>query len=137
MDDYLKEALEIARAQAGVRQMSEEEIAAFIRKVAVSIQQLANGSAADVAETADAPVSGDGRRSIREKNVRCMECGKSFKFLTKQHLASHGLSADEYKKKWGLPKNAALMCKALQRARRKKMQDMRLWERKGSGRKAS
>ena len=30
MDDYLKEALEITRAQAGVRVMSEEEIAAFI-----------------------------------------------------------------------------------------------------------
>ena len=31
MDDYLKEALEITRAQAGVRVMSEEEIAAFIQ----------------------------------------------------------------------------------------------------------
>lgn len=30
MDDYLKEALEITRAQAGVRVMSEEEIASIL-----------------------------------------------------------------------------------------------------------
>lgn len=38
MDDYLKEALEITRAQAGVRVMSEEEIATFIQKVAQGIR---------------------------------------------------------------------------------------------------
>ena len=43
MDDYLKEALEITRAQAGVRVMSEEEIAAFIQKVAQGIKSVAEG----------------------------------------------------------------------------------------------
>ena len=132
MDDYLKEALEITRAQAGVREMSEAEIASFMRKVAMSIQQLAESGA----EEADMPVAtADGRKSIKEKSVICLECGKTFKIVTKRHLASHGLSVGEYKEKWGLKKDAALMCKSLQRARRKKMQDMRLWERKG-GRKA-
>ena len=45
MDDYLKEALEITRAQAGVRVMSEEEIAAFIQKVAQGIKAVAEGEA--------------------------------------------------------------------------------------------
>ena len=44
MDDYLKEALEITRAQAGVRIMTEEEIAAFIQKVAMGIRAVAEGS---------------------------------------------------------------------------------------------
>ena len=43
MDDYLKEALEITRAQAGIRVMSEEEIAAFIQKVAQGIKSVAEG----------------------------------------------------------------------------------------------
>ena len=43
MDDYLKEALEITRAQAGVRIMTEEEIAAFIQKVAMGIRAVAEG----------------------------------------------------------------------------------------------
>ena len=43
MDDYLKEALEIARAQASVRVMSEEEITSFIQKVAAGIRTVAEG----------------------------------------------------------------------------------------------
>ena len=43
MDDYLKEALEITRAQAGVRVMSEEEIATFIQRVALGIRAVAEG----------------------------------------------------------------------------------------------
>ena len=43
MDDYLKEALEIARAQASVRVMSEDEITSFIQKLAQGIRNVAEG----------------------------------------------------------------------------------------------
>ncbi|MDE5879805.1 MAG: MucR family transcriptional regulator, partial [Desulfovibrio sp.] len=36
--------------------------------------------------------------------------------------------------KWGLKKDTPLVCKSLQRERRKKMKDMKLWEKR---RKAS
>jgi len=127
MDDYLKEAIELARAQAGVRVMSEDEIAAFVQKVAASLRALANGVdiAGDSAVTAD-----DAKKSIKEKTVTCLECGKNFKILTKRHLAQHGLTSEEYRGKYGLKKGTALACKALQRERRKKMKDMQLWERR-------
>ncbi|MBE6442095.1 MAG: transcriptional regulator [Desulfovibrio desulfuricans] len=127
MDDYLKEAVELARAQASVRVMSEDEIAAFVQKLAASLRSIAeNGSVAE-ATAADAV---DAKKSIKEKSVTCLECGKNFKILTSRHLSQHGLTADEYREKYGFKKGAALVCKALQRERRKKMKDMQLWERR-------
>ena len=44
MDDYLKEAIEIVKAQASVRTMTEDEIASMIQKVAIGIKSIAEGS---------------------------------------------------------------------------------------------
>lgn len=72
----------------------------------------------------------EARKSIKEKSVTCLECGKTFKILTKRHLASHGLDMASYKEKWGLKKDVPLVCKSLQRERRRKMKDIRLWEKR-------
>lgn len=126
MDDYLKEALEIARAQASVRVMSEEEITSFIQKVAAGIRTVAEGEMPVELDSAD--MQQDARKSIKEKSVTCLECGKTFKILTKRHLAMHGMDAAAYREKWGFKKDTPLVCKALQRERRRKMKDMKLWK---------
>ena len=113
MDDYLKEALEIARAQASVRVMSEEEITSFIQKVAAGIRTVAEGEMPVELDSAD--MQQDARKSIKEKSVTCLECGKTFKILTKRHLAMHGMDAAAYREKWGFKKDTPLVCKALQR----------------------
>ena len=128
MDDFLKGALEISKAQAGVRVMSAEEITAFVQKVAGSIRAVAMGEATGEPDFDGAVL--EARKSIKEKSVTCLECGKSFKILTKRHLATHGLSTEEYLEKWGFKKGTPLACKALQRERRKKMKDMKLWEKR-------
>ncbi len=128
MDDYLKEALEIVKAQASVRTMVEEEIASMVRRLADSIRGIAEG-AVPTGE-AGAAVAVDPKKAVREKSIICLESGKSFKILTKKHLAKFGLTPDEYRVKWGYPKKMPLVCKELQRERRKKMKDMRLWEKR-------
>ncbi len=128
MDDYLKEALEIVKAQASVRTMAEEEIASMVRRLADSIRGIAEG-AVPTGE-AGTVVAVDPKKAVREKSIICLESGKSFKILTKKHLAKFGLTPDEYRAKWGYPKNMPLVCKELQRERRKKMKDMRLWEKR-------
>ena len=45
-------------------------------------------------------------------------------------LAQHGLDAESYRRKWGLKVDVPLVCKSLQRTRRKKMKDMKLWEKR-------
>lgn len=126
MDDCLKEALEIVKAQAKVRTMAEDEIITMVQKLSEGIRTICNGG--QVVEEVLPQV--DARKSIKEQSVVCLECGKAFKILTKKHLGIHGLDADSYREKWGIKRNAPLVCKMLQRERRKKMQSMKLWERR-------
>lgn len=126
--EAMKEALEIVKAQASVRTMSEDEINSMLAKLVAGIMQTASNGVTD-----GIPEEGpfvDAKKSIRETSVTCLECGKRFKVLTKKHLAAHGLTPDEYRAKYGMKKGAALACKALARERRKVMQKSRLWERR-------
>lgn len=127
MEDHLKEALEIVKAQASVRTMTEEEITSMVQKLSDGIKAIAEGSATDTEEK----YLVDPAKAIREKSVLCCVCGKSFKILTKKHLASHDLTADEYREKFGYKKKQPLVCKSLQRERRKKMKEMKLWTKRG------
>jgi len=133
MEDYLKQAIEIVKAQAAVRNMNEEEITAMIRSLAESIRNVAEG----VAPVSDAGPAIDPKTAIKEKSVTCCECGKSFKVLTKRHLATHGLTPEEYKEKYGYKKGTSLVAKSLARDRRKTMQGMKLWEKRKKGGKSA
>jgi predicted transcriptional regulator len=125
MEDFLKQALEIVKAQASVRNMTEEEIVSMVKKLSANLQGIIAGEAAVSLEPAI-----DAKKSIKENSVICLECGKSFKIMTTKHLATHGLTSDEYKAKHGLPKKTKLVAKGLARMRRKKMSEMKLWERR-------
>jgi len=127
VEDYLKEALEIVKAQASVRTMSEEEMTSMVRKLSAGIQAIAENS---LPAQEEAPAC-EPKKSIKEKSIVCCECGKSFKIITKKHLASHGLTPDEYREKYGMKKKTPLVCKSLQRERRKKMKEMKLWTKRG------
>jgi predicted transcriptional regulator len=127
MDDCLKEALEIVKAQASVRNMTEEEITSMVKKVAEGIRGISEG--VGVAEEGVAAF-GDPKKALKEKSISCLECGKTFKILTKKHLGTHNLTPDEYRAKYGYKKGTPLVSKSLQRERRAKMKDMKLWEKR-------
>lgn len=127
MDDYLKQALEIVKAQASVRIMSEEEITSMVKNLSHHLRSLEDIATDQEENTA---VNINPSKSIKEKTITCLECGKTFKIITKKHLALHCLDADTYREKWGIKKNTPLVCKELQRERRKKMRSMKLWEKR-------
>ncbi len=128
MEKYLKEALDIVKAQASVRTMTEEEITTMISKLSMGIKAVSEGSALPVS-VEEAVI--DPAKAIKEKSITCVICGNSFKLLTKKHLATHGLTPEEYREQCGYKKGTPLVCKSLQRERRKKMRSMKLWERRG------
>ena len=132
MEDSLKQAIEIVKAQASVRNMNEEEITSMIKALAGSIRGVAEGIAPAIANEPAA----DPKNAIKEKSVTCCECGKSFKVLTKRHLALHGLTPEQYREKYGYKKGTSLVAKSLARSRRKTMQDMKLWEKRKKAPKA-
>lgn len=130
MDTYLALALEIVKAQAKVRNMTETEITTMVARLSACIMEL-DTEAVPAASEQEASSVPDAKKAVKERSITCLESGKSFKVLTKKHLAKFGLTPDEYREKWGYPKGMPLVCKSLQRERRKKMREMQLWERRG------
>lgn len=128
MENYLKEALELVKAQASVRTMSEDEMTTMLKKLAEGIRALSENPSVFVDEDDESSI--DPKKAIKEKSITCVICGKTFKLLTKKHLATHGFSVEAYREHCGYKKGTPLVCKSLQRERRKKMKDMRLWERR-------
>jgi predicted transcriptional regulator len=131
MEEYLKEAVDIVKAQAQVRNMTEDEITSMVQRVANQLRGILEGEGTSESGQEQKPAV-DPKKAIREKSVVCLECGKQFKVLGKRHLASHDLTPEEYKQKWGYKKNASLVAKELARQRRKKMQEMQLWKKRKS-----
>jgi predicted transcriptional regulator len=52
------------------------------------------------------------RRSVHRDHVICLNCGYRGKTLTRHIAARHGLSADEYRQRWGLRSNHLLTAPA-------------------------
>jgi len=129
MDDYLKEALEIVKAQASVRTMTEEEITSMVKKLVRGIQAIAGEVPV---QSLDEEATCEPAKCVREKTITCCVCGKAFKIITKKHLLSHNLTPNEYREKFGYKKGMPLVCKSLQRDRRKKMKEMELWKKRGA-----
>ena len=134
MTDFLKHALELTTEQASVRVMNEDEMMSMVTMLASKLQAM-TGVETQLETVADVtPQASDSKKSIKEKSITCLECGKVFKVITKKHLALHDLDANSYSAKWGLKKGTPLTCKELQRARRQKMKDMKLWEKRALAR---
>ncbi len=125
-------AVEIATAQASHAKMSPEEMDEFLKKVFERLKRMKGEEEAPVSEAQEEkqavpPI--DPQKSIQRNKVICLECGKEFKQLTNAHLRSHGLTAQEYRKKWGFPARQPLAAKSLSAKRRKIAKEMNLAER--------
>ena len=132
MEEYVQEALDIVKAQASVRNMTEDEITSMVQSLSQQLKGIVEGNGAQAEEQKAKEPAVDPKKAIREKAVVCLECGKKFKVLSKKHLAQHGLTPEEYKEKWGYKKNQSLIAKGLARQRKQKMQEMQLWKRRKS-----
>ena len=79
MDDHLKEALDIVKAQASVRIMSEDEIISMVRRLSSDIKNVAEGEGC-VEELASSDVQSDPRKSIKEKSITAWNAARHSKF---------------------------------------------------------
>jgi predicted transcriptional regulator len=74
--------------------------------------------AARLVPGADGPLTlvglrADPRQAVQQEAIWCLVCGGVFRQLTNTHLRSHGLTADEYKRRFGYNRGRPLMCRAL------------------------
>lgn len=112
-------AAEIVEAQAGQTEMTPEEIVDALSKTYEGLKSVKAKEEQVAEEPTVARGAVEGKASIQKGRVICLECGKEFKQLSKKHLASHGLTAREYKEKHEIALGQALVSKDLSAKRRK------------------
>ena len=71
------------------------------------------------------------KKSVTNEYIICLENGKKFKSLKRHLMAHHGLTPDEYRKRWGLSPDYPMVAPAYAERRSKLAKDI------GLGRKAA
>jgi len=79
--------------------LSPEQIPELIASVHRSIAGLGQPAEASATLTPAVPL----RRSVQRDMVICLDCGWKGKMLRRHLTTRHGLSAEDYLKRWGLP----------------------------------
>lgn len=130
-DKYLDLAMEMVKAQASIKPMSPLEIVQMTREIADGLRGIGEPQAAPTEAPKPRKPAVDPSKAIKADKVICIECGEEFGTLTKVHLATHGLTPDEYRQKWNLGRGTPLVAGRILEQRKAKMQEMRLWERRG------
>ncbi len=62
--------------------------------------------------------------TLQRAKVICLECGNAYRTLSSRHLVLHdGMTAQGYKRKWGIPLSQSLSAKSLTERRRRKARE--------------
>ena len=79
--------------------LAPDQIPELISSVHRTIVELGQPTEAPTTLTPAVPV----RRSVQRDTVICLDCGWKGKMLRRHLTTRHGLSAEDYLKRWGLP----------------------------------
>ncbi len=114
--DLVDMTAEIVSAYVGNNTIGAQELPGLIQQVYSALNQATrNGDAGIVAEPRRPAINI--KKSIMPDYLICLEDGKKFKSL-KRHLRTHyNLSPDEYRAKWGLPKDYPMVAPKYAEAR--------------------
>jgi predicted transcriptional regulator len=122
-------ASEIVQTQVSLTPLSGADIAASLRQVFSTLQELEKAETAGIKLAPTAEVAGEApteerpvlspANSIQNDKIICLECGAEMKVLTSKHLVSHEMSQKEYRKKYGFTMATPLAAKSLTKARSK------------------
>ncbi|MDO8289759.1 MAG: MucR family transcriptional regulator [Parvibaculum sp.] len=124
---------EIVSAYVGHNTVAADDLASLIHQVYGALQSASDGTAKISAEKSEPAVAI--RKSITPDYLICLEDGKKFKSL-KRHLRTHyNLGPDEYREKWGLPRDYPMVAPNYAQARSKLAKKMGLGQ-SGKSRRA-
>lgn len=126
---------EIVSAYVGHNAIAPEELPGLIHKVFAALTGASNGSAVQIQSQSEPAVPI--RKSITPDYLICLEDGKKFKSL-KRHLHTHyNLTPDEYREKWGLPRDYPMVAPNYAQARSRLAKKMGLGQAGQNGRRNS
>ncbi len=101
-DSTLSLATQLATSYLGNNKVARDELPALIGSLHEAIAKLESGE--EIREPA-VPID----KSVKRSEIICLECGKGQKTLKRHLMSGHGLSADEYRARWGLGRDYPLV----------------------------
>ena len=128
-DDLVQLTADIVSAYVSNNKVGSAELGKLIEDVHAALQRAPNGPAAPEPEplVPAVPI----RKSVTPDYIVSLEDGRKFKSL-KRHLAgTYGMTPDEYRSKWGLPRDYPMVAPNYAKARSELAKSM------GLGRKAA
>ena len=100
--NHIDLAAEIVSAFVSNNAVPSAELPALIASVHSALAQVANGQTEKPTEALVPPVSI--KKSITPDHLISLEDGRRYKSL-KRHLTGRGLTPEQYREKWGLPRD--------------------------------
>jgi predicted transcriptional regulator len=101
---------------------SPQEVCSFISEIYQKINSIDDG------KTQESPSQNLTLKQIRDtvndEYVVCLEDNRRFKSMKRHLRTSYNLSPEEYREKWGLPKNHPIVCKSYSDKRSKLAKDI-------------
>ena len=127
---FVELAADIVSAYVTNHSVSSSDLTTLIRNVHSALQQSANGSGQPQPEPQEPAVPI--KKSVRPEAIVCLEDGKTFKSLKRHLRTDHNLSPEEYRSKWGLPRDYPMVAPSYAASRSELAKKMGL----GRGRQA-
>ena len=121
---YIEIVADLVSAYVSNNSIRASDLPEFIAAVHASIQSIAKGPS----EAAPAPLvpAVPIKKSVSQDHIICLEDGKKFRSL-KRHLGTvYNLTPDEYRAKWGLPKDYPMVAPGYSEIRSKLAKDIGL-----------
>ena len=118
MDDkseVIEMTADIVAAYVGANSVAAGDLPSLIQSVHRALSGVAAG--ADVAEAAPKEPAVPVKRSITPDFLVCLEDGRKFKSLKRHLRTKYNMSPEDYRAKWGLPKDYPMVAPSYAKAR--------------------
>ncbi|ETW98728.1 MAG: hypothetical protein ETSY1_17595 [Candidatus Entotheonella factor] len=132
-ETLLDMAKALVLAQIEVHHVTPDNLRAVLHSTYATLNQLQvmeteNRGAQDLGLPQDSPGAFNWQQSITKHAIRCLECGESFKQLSRRHLQRHALDSKAYRRKYGIPRKQPLSAWVATARRRQLAKSIRPWE---------
>ncbi|HEX4198225.1 MAG TPA: MucR family transcriptional regulator [Caulobacteraceae bacterium] len=118
MDDkseIIEMTADIVSAYVGNNSVSAAELPSLIQSVHRALAGVSNGT--ETVETTPKEPAVPVKRSITPDHLVCLEDGRKFKSLKRHLRTKYNMSPEDYRAKWGLPKDYPMVAPNYAKAR--------------------
>ena len=129
-ESILETAKELVLALIQAGQLDPEASQVMLQDTFRAIDALVQSSAPRVQAAVPASKSTreNWRTSIGQHAIVCMECGATFKQLSRKHLAQHGLDMNTYRDRFGIPESQPLVARLTHARRSQVAKQFKPWQ---------